>query len=422
MYHACMANRTRVVITGCGAVSSLGTGLAEITPALRAGRSGLVHVPEWEALGLVSQVAGVPDPDPDCPFLERRMAKNAGANGKMSLRAAWDAITSAGLEPEAIRGQPIAVLIGAGVGSAFENYQACNKLMHSQSTRRINPFTVPHAMGSTGAANVSVAFGLRGESWAPSSACSTGAHSIGIARMLIQSGRYQQVLAGACEEVTWASACAFDAMRAISRAYNDRPTEASRPFDKGRDGFVISGGAGVVLLEELESAMHRGAPILAELVGFGANSDGRDMVVPWPEGAESVMREALEDAGLDPSDVDYINAHGTATPQGDPSEAAAMLAVFGEQQPWISSTKAITGHAVAAAGALEAVYTIQMLKEGFLSPCRNLDEVDESCTHLNFVREGGDDYGCQVALSNSFGFGGTNACLVLRAWNEDRTA
>ncbi len=414
-----MAKSRRVVITGMGAVSSIGTGLEEITKNLRAGRSGIVHLPEWSEMGIASQVAGVPEAQPESPLVDRRQSKNAGSAGKMALRASWEALETAGLDFRTLRGERIAVIIGSGSGSPRANYLANRAIETHRSTRRVNPFTVPHAMCSTGAANVCVALGLRGESWAVSSACSTGSHALGLARMMIQTGRYQQVLAGATEEVSWCESGAFDAMRALSRGFNDRPEQASRPFDKSRDGFVIAGGAGILLVEDLDFARARGATILAEFIGFGANSDGRDMVVPWPEGAVSVMREALDDASLPAEAVDYVNAHGTSTPQGDPSEARAMQILFGDRQPYISSTKSITGHALSAAGSLEAIYTVQMLREGFLSPSRNVDELDESCAHLALVREGGKSYAPRIALSNSFGFGGTNATLVLRAWRDD---
>jgi 3-oxoacyl-[acyl-carrier-protein] synthase-1 len=231
-------------------------------------------------------------------------------------------------------------------------------------------------------------------------------------------GLYKRILAGGSEEVDWTRAAAFDVMGALSRGFNDHPLAASRPFDKHRDGFVISGGAGILLLEELDSARERHAPILAEILGYGANSDGYDLVAPLTEGAVDVMRRTLADAQVDPGEIDYVNAHGTSTPLGDPSEAAAMREVFGERQPFISSTKSMTGHAIGASGSLETIYTVLMMREGFLAPNLNVDEVDPRCAHLNLVLEAPNQQQTRLAMSNSFGFGGTNACLVLRRWDD----
>lgn len=416
-----MTNRRRIVITGMGAVCSIGTGLEAIGESLRLGRSGITHVDDWQQRGIFSQVAGLPEPEPESPIATRKAIKTSSSCGQMAMRAAADALEHAGIGVETVRGSDLPVLIGSGTGSSIENHRSSATIEKTGSTRRVSPFVVPRVMGSTAAANVSVALGARGESWSVSSACSTGSHALGLAALLIRSGRYDRVLAGAADELDWSRAGAFDAMRALSRGFNDRPGEASRPFDRDRDGFVISGGAGVLILEELELALKRGAPILAELAGYGANSDGRDMVAPDPQGAAAVMHIALEDAGLTPGDVDYVNAHGTSTPQGDPSEAAAMKEVFGERQPWISSTKSITGHAIGAAGALEAIYTVLMLRDGFISPSRNIDHVDPACAHLRIAQEEGHREPLELALSNSFGFGGTNACLILRRWNSQAT-
>jgi 3-oxoacyl-[acyl-carrier-protein] synthase-1 len=419
-----MVPSRRVVVTGTGAVSSVGTGLPAIEDALRAGRSGIVRVPEWAELGLFSQLAGLPEAEPESSLGDRRLQKSVSSAGRMALRATAEALETAALDPASLRGTRAAVLIGSGTGSTLRNYNACVALRTYRTTKKVSPYTVPQVMGSSAAAAVSVALGVRGESFAISSACSTGAHALGIAALLIRAGRYERVLAGAAEEVDWTRAGAFDAMFALSRGFNDAPASASRPFGRDRDGFVISGGAGVLVLEELEAARRRGAPILAELLGYAANSDGHDMVVPLPEGAAEVMRLAIADAGLEPGDVDYVNAHGTSTPQGDPSEAAAMRAVFGARQPYISSTKSMTGHAVAAAGSLEAIFTILMLGGGFLAPNINVtpDTVDPACAGLRLVLEAPNGIAARTALSNSFGFGGTNACLVLRRWDEEEAA
>jgi len=403
----------RVVITGMGAVSSIGTGLGAIERSLREGRSGLRFVPEWKELGIASQVGGLPEGEPECPLLSRHVEKNSTSVSRMALAATWEALVGARLDPAELAGQPVPVLIGAGTGSTLQNYNSCRALFQHGTTRRVTPFTVPRVMGSSAAANVRVALGVTGESWSISSACSTGAHAIGLAALLIRIGRYDRIIAGASEEIDWTRAGAFDAMRALSRSFNDRPEAASRPFDRLRDGFVISGGAGIVILEEEEAARRRGAPILAEILGYGANSDGSDMVAPSVEGAVGVLRAALEDAGLPPDAVGYVNAHGTSTPQGDPPEAQAMRIVFGERQPFISSTKSITGHAVGAAGALELIYTVLMLRGRFLAPSRNVEEIDPDCAHLRLVLEPLAGTDVAIAMSNSFGFGGTNASLVV---------
>ncbi len=413
-------NSRRVVITGMGGVSSIGTGLTNIAQALREGRSGITHVDDWAERGIYSRVGGLPEPEPDSPITTRKAAKTSSSCGLMAMRATTEALEQAGLTVEQVRGSHLPVLIGSGTGSSIENHRIAASVEKYHSTRRVSPFGVPRVMGSTASANVSVALGVKGESWSVSSACSTGSHALGLAAMMIRWGRYDRILAGAADEIDWSRAGAFDAMRALSRGFNDRPEQASRPFDRDRDGFVISGGAGVLLLESLEAALERGAPIQAEILGFGANSDGRDMVAPDPSGAAAVMRLALEEAGIAPDEVDYVNAHGTSTPQGDPSEARAMEEVFGNRQPWISSTKSITGHAIGAAGSLEAIYSVLMLQEGFVAPSRNVENIDPDCSHLNLVTET-NSLAPRIALSNSFGFGGTNACLVLGRW-EDGTA
>ncbi len=415
-----MASERRVVITGMGCVSSIGAGQAQVIESLRAGRSGIQFVPEWKDLGLLSNVAGLPAPAPDSPLVTRKNSKTASSGGLMALNAAWEALTTSGVEPEELRGAPLPVLVGVGIGSMLKCYAACASLQQHRNIRRVSPFTVPQAMTSSAAANVCVALGVRGESWSISSACSSGAHAIGLGALLIRAGRYDRVLAGAAEEVDWTRAGAFDAMVALSRRFNDRPQEASRPFDRDRDGFVISGGAGLVVLEDLEFARRRAAPVLAELLGWAANSDGRDMVAPSPCGAAEAMRLAMADAGVTPDDIDYVNAHGTSTPQGDPSEAAAMQDVFGARQPWISSTKSTTGHAVGAAGSLELIYTVLMLRNGFLAPSRNVtpDSVAPDCRGLRLVFDAPNGICARTALSNSFGFGGTNACLVVRRWED----
>jgi 3-oxoacyl-[acyl-carrier-protein] synthase-1 len=410
--------RRRVVLTGMGAVSSIGTGLPAIDRALREGASGLRAMPEWAEQGIVSRVGGPPEALPDCPLSTKRFERTSTSVGRMALYASWEALTGAGLDPRGLAGERIGAIIGSGTGSTLANYRAADLLARKQSVKRVNPFTVCQVMGSTTAAHVAVALGITGENWSVSSACSTGAHAIGMAAVMIRHGYYDRMLAGGADELDWTRAGAFDAMRALSRGYNERPTEASRPFDAARDGFVISGGAGVVFLEDLESARERGAPILAEIAGYGANSDGHDLFAPTCEGSAAVMRLALADAGVEPRSIDYVNAHGTSTPQGDPSEAAAMREVFGERQPRVSSTKSLTGHAIGASGSLEAIYTVLMMRGGYLASTANLETIDEACTHLDLVRGGMLEHDTRLAMTNSFGFGGTNAALVLRRYDD----
>ncbi len=411
-----MAALKRVVITGMGAVSSIGTGLQAIEESLRVGRSGIVSVPAWKELGIASHIAGLPETEPPSPLVTRKIEKSASSCALMALRATDEALSTAALLPSDVRGTNIAVLIGSGTGSSLRNFTSAEALQRARSTRRVHPFTVPHVMGSTAAANVSVALGTLGESWSVSSACSTGSHAIGIGSLYVRSGRYERVLAGASEEIDWIHAGPFDAMHALSRGFVENPTLASRPFDRDRDGFVISGGAGVVLLEELELALNRGATIYAEIVGWGSNSDGYDMVAPMPEGAADAIRRALRDAELAPEQIAYVNAHGTSTPQGDLSEAAAMKTVFGTRQPLVSSTKSSTGHAIGAAGSLEVVYSVMMMRGDFVAPNLNVHTLDQGAEHLNLATQPGRAHEIPFALSNSFGFGGTNSCLVLKRW------
>lgn len=412
-----MAAARRVVITGMGAVSSIGTGLGAVESSLRSGRSGIVPVPEWKELGIVSCLAGLPEREPASSLLTRKIEKSSPSAALMALRATEEALQTAALTVDEVRGTNLAVLIGSGTGSSLRVFNSSEALKQHNTTRKVYPFTVPQVMGSTASANVSVALGTHGESWSVSSACSTGSHAIGLGSFLIRHGRYDRVLAGASDEVDWTRSGPFDAMHALSRGFIDRPTEASRPFDRERDGFVLSGGSGVVLLEELQSALRRGAPILAEVVGWGSNSDGHDMVAPAPEGAVDAMQRALADAGVAPEQIEYVNAHGTSTPQGDPSEAAAMKKVFGRRQPLISSTKSSTGHAIGAAGSLEAIYTVIMMRGRFVAPNLNLHDLEQGCEHLNVSTQAGFAHEIPFSLSNSFGFGGTNSCLVLKHWD-----
>jgi 3-oxoacyl-[acyl-carrier-protein] synthase-1 len=399
-----------------GAVSSIGTGVQAVEAALRQGRSGVRFIEEWKELGGFSHVGGLPDDqEPGSPLATRQLI-SAGGIALMALKATSEALGMAGFGAGDLRGTDLAVLIGTGTGSTMTTHMAASRALKYRTSKRVSAFTISRVMGSTASAHVSVALGSRGENLAVSSACATGAHSIGIATEMIRAGKYDRALAGASDEVDWTRALAFDAMQALSRRFNDEPERASRPFDRYRDGFVCGGGAGVVLLEELQTALSRGATPLAEIVGYAAGSDGNSMFAPLSDGATRVMAGALRDAGLDASEVDYVNAHGTSTPLGDVSEANAMKQVFGSRQPRISSTKSLTGHPIGPAGSLEVIYSVLMMRGGFLAPNINVDEVDPECAHLDLVVEPCNGLESRTVMSNSFGFGGSNACLILRRW------
>lgn len=393
-------------MTGMGLVSCLGNDLDTVETALRQGRSGVQPMPEYAELGLRSCVAGIPNVS-DEPPVDRKLRRFMGGAPLYAYHAARRAVAGAGLDATRLADARTGLIVGSGVGSPFEHIAAIDKFREA-GLSKVLPYIVPRIMGSTVAACLATAFGITGTSYGLTSACATSAHCIGHAAELIRSGKQDVVITGGAEEVSWTQTVLFDAMGALSTAYND--ATASRPFDKGRDGFVIAGGAGILVLEDLEHARRRGAPIIAELTGYGACSDGCDMVTPSPDGAARVMRLALDEAG---GTVDYINAHATSTPLGDVSELRAIKAVFGDGAPRISSTKGLTGHAIAAAGAQEAIFALLMLQHGFVAGCANIAELDPACDGLRIVTERVD---CRLdtVMSNSFGFGGTNACLIFR--------
>lgn len=389
-----------------GIVSCLGNDPDSVEHSLRGGRSGIRHVPEYAELGLRSCVAGIPDIEKEPP-VDRKLRRFMGDAALYAYHAMRRALDDAGLEPSQISHPRTGLIVGSGVGSPFEHVAAVDNL-RSSGLSKVLPYTVPRVMGSTSSACLSTAFSILGTSFSLTSACATSAHCMGQAAELIRFGRQDIVFAGGAEEVKWTSTSLFDAMGALSTAYND-PT-ASRPFDVGRDGFVIAGGAGILVLEELEHARQRGARIHGELIGYGACCDGLDMVTPSSEGAARAMRLALADAG---GPVDYINAHATSTPLGDASELKAIRDVFGSEMPLISSTKGLSGHAIAASGAHEAIFSLLMLGRGFVAGCANVSGLDPACADMPIVTS------ClarriDTVLSNSFGFGGTNACLVFR--------
>jgi len=401
----------RVVVTGMGAVSSLGLDTAEIRDSLYHGRSGIRAVPEYRELGLRSQVAGTIDIDLGAR-IDRKLLRFMGEAAAYTYLAMEEALADAGLEREAISDPRVGLITGSG-GASTANVVAAADILRTKDVRRVGPYMVTRTMSSTTSACVGTAFGIQGTCYSMSSACATSAHCIGAAMEQIQLGKQDVVFAGGGEEIHWSMSALFDAMGALSSAYNDTPERASRPYDRNRDGFVISGGGGILVLEELEHARARGASIVAELVGYGATSDGYDMVQPSGEGAVRCMRMALE--GVE-EPVDYVNAHGTSTPVGDARELEAMRAVFGDRIPPISATKSLSGHALGAAGVHEAIYSLLMLRDGFISASANVEELDPAAEGYPIVTERR-DAPLRLVLSNSFGFGGANASLVFRRWD-----
>ncbi len=399
----------RVVVTGLGIVSSIGNNKAEVLDALRAGRSGIEACQQYIDLGFRTAVHGPIRINAEA-LIDRKVYRFMGQAAAYSYLAMREAIADAGLSETAISDPRVGLIAGSGGGSNENIVQAVD-LLRQKGLRKVGPYMVPRTMSSTIAACLATPYKIKGVSYSISSACATSAHCIGNAAELIQLGKQDLMFAGGGEEVHWSMTLLFDAMGALSSSYNDTPTTASRPYDATRDGFVISGGGGMVVLEELEHARARGARIYAELVGYGATSDGFDMVQPSGEGAVRCMRQAL--AGVD-GRVDYLNAHGTSTPVGDIRELQAIREVFGDQPPVIASTKSLTGHALGAAGVHEAIYTLLMMDAGFIAASANITQLDPAAEGMPIARERIDDARLDLCLSNSFGFGGTNACLAFR--------
>ena len=399
----------RVVVTGAGIVSCLGNDRATVTDALRNGRSGIRSQPEYAERGLRSRVAGWPDIDLDArvPRKPRRFMADAAAYTYVAMA---DAARDAGLDPDALSDPRIGLIAGSGGGST-ESIVAAADTLRERGVKRIGAFAVPKSMSSTVAACLATPFGIRGVNYSITSACATSAHCIGHAADQIRLGRQDIVFAGGGEEEHWSLSMLFDAMGALGASHNDEPARASRPYDADRDGFVIAGGAGMLVLESLDHAVARGAPILAELVGFGATSDGHDMVAPSGEGAVRCMQQAL--ATVD-GPVDYINAHGTGTRAGDVTELHAIRRVFGDAMPPVASTKSMTGHSLGGAGVQEAIYSLYMMAGGFIAPSINVDRLDEAAADMPVATQRRESARVDTVLSNSFGFGGTNATLVFR--------
>jgi len=402
----------RVVVTGLGIVSSIGTGRAEVVDALREGRSGISFDESYQEFGFRSQVSGTIELDL-AERIDRKALRFMGDGAAFNHIAMEEAIADAGLDESEISNERTGLIMGSG-GPSTKNLLAAFDTTREKGPKRVGPYMVPRAMSSTNSATLSTWFKIKGASYSISSACSTSAHCVGNGAELIQLGKQDIVFAGGGEEVHWTLSVLFDAMPALSSSYNDEPQRASRPYDKDRDGFVISGGGGVVVLEELEHAKARGAKIYGELVGYGATSDGFDMVQPSGEGAVRCMKMAMADLDVP---VDYINTHGTSTPVGDTRELEAIGQTFGNYLPVIASTKSLTGHALGAAGVTEAIYSMLMMEEGFIAASANIDTLDEGADGMPIARERIDDAEINCVMSNSFGFGGTNACLVIRRYD-----
>jgi 3-oxoacyl-[acyl-carrier-protein] synthase-1 len=408
-----MPELRRVAVTGLGIVSPLGNNTDEVTDSLRAGRSGIVFCEDYAERGFRSHVHGAPNIDLD-NHIDRKLRRFMGDGAAYNYVAMTEAIASAGLSESEVSNERTGLVMGSG-GPSTSALVAAADTAREKSAKRVGPYAVPKAMCSTNSANMSTAFHMRGLSYSISSACSTSAHCIGNGAELIQWGKQDIVFAGGGEELHWTLTVLFDAMGALSSKYNDTPEKASRPFDVNRDGFVIAGGAGVVVLEEWERAKARGAKIYGEVAGYGATSDGVDMVAPSGEGAVRCMRMAAKDLGN--TAVDYINAHGTSTPAGDMTELKAIAEVFGTHRPRISSTKSLTGHSQGATGAHEAIYSLLMLEHDFIAASANIDELDPEAGDAAIVTQRIDNAGLDCVMSNSFGFGGTNAALAFKRDN-----
>src|SRR5947209_3729410 len=399
----------RVVVTGMGIVASIGNNTQEVLASLREAKSGIVRAEEYAKLGFRCQVHGAPSLDTE-HAIDRRALRFLGGGTAWNHVAMEQAIRDAGLEAEEVSRQRTGIIMGSGGPSTRTVVEAAD-IARTKGPKRVGPFAVPKAMSSTASATLTTWFKIKGVNYSISSACATSNHCIGNAAEIIQLGKQDMIFAGGCEELDWTLSVLFDAMGAMSSKYNDTPATASRAYDADRDGFVIAGGAGVLVLEELDHAKARGAKIYAEVAGYGATSGGEDMVAPSGEGAVRCMRMALREIR---TPVDYINPHATSTPIGDMKEIEAIREVFGGQCPPISATKSLTGHSLGAAGAQEAIYSILMMKNGFICESANIDKLDPAFADVPIVRERQDNVKLGCVLSNSFGFGGTNASVVLK--------
>ena len=396
----------RVVVTGIGIVSCLGNDLDSVSHALREGRSGISFRPDYAEMGLRSHVAGVPAIDLDAE-IDRKQKRFMGDAAAYTCVAMRDAITDAGLAPEMVSQTRTGVIAGSGGASAQWQVET-GDLMRNRGVRKVGPYMVPRTMCSTVSAALATAYAIKGVSYSLAAACATSAHCIGAAADLIRHGQQDIMFAGGGEEVHWAMTCQFDAMGALSTKFNETPESASRPYDADRDGFVIAGGGGILVLEEYEHAKARGAKIYAELLGYGVTSDGADMVAPSGEGAVRCMQMAMDAISVP---IDYLNTHGTSTPLGDVTELDAVRSVFGDEVPPLSSTKALSGHSLGAASVHEAIYCLLMMRDGFIAGSANIATLDERAENFPIVLKSRDAK-LDTVMSNSFGFGGTNGTLV----------
>ncbi|MFN3129966.1 MULTISPECIES: beta-ketoacyl-ACP synthase I [unclassified Roseibium] len=404
----------RVVVTGIGIVSSIGSNAQEVLASLREGKSGISFAPDYAEHGFRSQVHGMPNVDiPE--LIDKRQLRFMGDGAAYNYISMQQAIADSGLEENDISNERTGLIMGSGGPSTKNLFQAHKIVIEKGSPKRMGPFMVTRGMSSTNSACLATPFKIKGINYSITSACSTSAHCIGAATEQIQFGKQDVMFAGGGEELDWTLSCLFDAMGAMSSKYNDTPETASRAYDATRDGFVIAGGGGVVVLEELEHAKARGAKIYAEVTGYAANSDGYDMVAPSGEGGERCMRIATSTLG--DRKVDYINSHGTSTPVGDVGEIEAIRRVFGENQPPVSSTKSLTGHSLGATGVQEAIYCLLMMQNDFITASANVNELDPALKPEEIVTTRVDNAGLDTVLSNSFGFGGTNASLAMSRYH-----
>src|SRR5215510_7064680 len=399
----------RVVVTGMGIVSSIGNNTQEVLASLHEAKSGISRAEKYAELGFRSQVQGEPTLDP-ATVIDRRAMRFLGQGAAWNHIAMEQAIQDSGLGPDEVSNIRTGIIMGSGGPSARTIVESAD-ITRSKGPKRVGPFAVPKAMSSTASATLATWFKIKGVNYSISSACATSNHCIGNAAEMIQMGKQDVIFAGGCEELDWTLSVLFDAMGAMSSSFNQTPQKASRAYDADRDGFVIAGGAGVLVLEELEHARARGAKIYAEVAGYGATSDGHDMVAPSGEGAARCMRQALATVKVP---IDYINPHATSTPIGDLKEIEALREVFGSDIPAISGTKSLTGHSLGAAGAQEAIYSLLMMNNGFICESANIETIDPAFADVPIMRERRDNAALGCVLSNSFGFGGTNASVVFK--------
>ena len=402
----------KVFITGRGLVTPIGKGMDANRQSLKDGTSGIVFCESYAEHNLDSVVAGIADETPDAGLLDRKILRFTPPAASMSVSAVHEALQEAGIDPEEIRGKRIAVVGGIANSFGKENTMQTVNFMESGKIRTVSPFAVPRIMPSSAVSILSLFYGLKGESYDISAACATGTLAVIVAARLIRSGEYDMVIVGGAEQLDWTQCLGFCAMRALSTKFADNPSAASRPFDRNRDGFVLANGAAWMILESEEHLKQRGGVAITEVTGYAANSNAVDMVVPDTAASEDVMRMAIANAGLQPSDIRYVNTHGTSTPVGDPVEMRAIKNIFGSSIA-INSTKSQTGHMIGATGAAEIIFTSIMLEDDFVSPTINLDEPEEDFSWADLVREYRPNAGLKHAISNSFAFGGSNACVTL---------